>query len=74
MAQSQDESLYMRGDGNITHEQFMKLAEKRFQKMDANADGVISLDERKAMREKMQQHRNKMPRRDATDKALEKTD
>ncbi len=56
------------GDGAIDKAEFLKDAEARFEKIDANHDGKITQDERDAMRqnirEKMQKLRAVMKRRD----------
>ncbi len=41
---------------DITRADFVKRADTHFTRMDVNADGVLSLDERKAGREKMREH------------------
>lgn len=44
----------MMGDGaNVTKEQFLKQAEERFARMDANQDGVIDTGDREKMRARM---------------------
>lgn len=55
------ENAPMDSDGpqhkDITRAEFLKRAETHFTKMDANADGVLTPDERKAGRENMREHR-----------------
>jgi Ca2+-binding EF-hand superfamily protein len=41
------------GDGRISREEFMRLSEERFLRLDANADGYLSQDELRAMRNSM---------------------
>jgi hypothetical protein len=41
------------GDAKVTKEQFLKHAEERFARMDANKDGVIDASDRQKMREQM---------------------
>jgi uncharacterized low-complexity protein len=36
------------GDGNVTHDEFMKGHDAKFKSMDANDDGVIDSSEREA--------------------------
>lgn len=48
------------GDEKLTKEQFLKHAEERFGRMDANKDGVIDATDRKAMRERMRECREMM--------------
>jgi Ca2+-binding EF-hand superfamily protein len=45
------------GDGAISREEFMRMHEKKFDKLDADGDGQISVEERKAAREKFKEHR-----------------
>lgn len=47
-------------DEKVTKEQFLKHAEERFGRMDANKDGVIDATDRKAMRERMRECREMM--------------
>lgn len=48
------------GDEKVTKEQFLKHAEERFGRMDANKDGVLDATDRKAMRERMRECREMM--------------
>ena len=41
------------GDTKITKEEFLKRAEARFERMDANHDGVVDAQEHQKMREHM---------------------
>ena len=41
------------GDTKITKEEFLKRAEARFERMDANHDGVVDAQEHRKMREHM---------------------
>jgi len=41
---------------NITRAEFLKRAETHFTRMDINADGVLTPDERKTGRERMREH------------------
>ena len=43
------------GDGSISKAEFLAKAEKRFAKMDQNGDGQITPEERKAIRERMEE-------------------
>jgi hypothetical protein len=43
------------GDAKVTKEEFLKRAEERFARMDANQDGVIDASDRAAMRQRMQE-------------------
>lgn len=43
----------MRHDGPMTKAEFLKKAEERFDKMDADKDGTVTKDERKASMKKM---------------------
>lgn len=55
------ENMPMDSDGpqhkDITRADFLKRADTHFSRMDVNADGVLTPDERKAGREKMLEHR-----------------
>ncbi|ANX03952.1 hypothetical protein [Immundisolibacter cernigliae] len=42
------------GDQKVSKEEFLKHAEARFARMDANKDGVIDATDRAAMRKRMQ--------------------
>lgn len=42
----------------VTRAEFTKHADERFTKMDTNADGTLSLEERKAAHQKMREHRH----------------
>lgn len=44
-------------DRDITRAEHAKRADEHFTKMDTNADGTLSKDERKAAHEKMREHR-----------------
>lgn len=48
------------GDAKVTKEQFLKRAEDRFARMDANKDGVIDASDRQKMRERMRECREMM--------------
>lgn len=48
------------GDAKVTKEQFLKQAEERFGRMDANKDGVIDASDRKKMHERMRECREMM--------------
>ena len=48
------------GDAKITKEQFLKQAEERFARMDANNDGVIGPDDRQKMHARMKECRQMM--------------
>lgn len=48
------------GDEKVTKDQFLKHAEERFARMDANKDGVIDATDRKAMHERMRECREMM--------------
>lgn len=46
----------MHQNKDIARADFLKRADKHFSRMDVNADGVLTPDERKAGREKMLEH------------------
>lgn len=48
------------GDAKVSKEDFMKRAEERFARMDANKDGVIDATDRAKMRERMRDCREMM--------------
>lgn len=45
-------------DRQVTRAEFTKHADDRFTKMDSNADGTLSPEERKAAHQKMRQNRH----------------
>lgn len=45
-------------DRQVTRAEFTKHADERFTKMDTNADGTLSPEERKAAHQKMREHRH----------------
>lgn len=48
------------GDAKVTKQQFLKHAEERFARMDANKDGVIGPDDRQKMHARMKECRQMM--------------